>query len=1400
MGIVNARLTLERRPCRIRRCGYGLWSLWLICLAPWALAAKPLAPGDAPDALKPWVGWALHGEDAHVCSIAHDDPGERRCLWPTRLSLQLDANGGRFEAQWRAEAETWAALPGEEALWPQQVELDGTPALVAVREGVPAVRLPPGEHRATGRFAWERLPENLAIPRDSGLLSVAVEGRPVQPAFDAQGRLWIQGAQRPAREEVANTLTARVFRKIADETPLLLVTRLDMEIAGEQREVWFSGALLPEFVPLRLSSPLPARLEPDGRLRVQARPGRWQIELVARHPAEIPRLAALAEAVEPWPAEEVWSFEAHQEIRVVEIEGAPAVDPRQTDMPPDWQNLPAWRIRPGDALEFKPLRRGDPASAPDNLSLRRRLWLDFDGGGYTAHDEIGGSLSRDWRFDALPGVDLGRVDIDGEAQPITRQGEDGPPGVEIRRGQVRLAADSRLERADSRLSATGWARDFQSVSAELNLPPGWRLFAALGVDNAPGAWAENWSLLDFFMTLILALAAGSLRGWGSGVAAGLALALLWHEPDAPRYVWMHLLIAVALLRALPEGRVAVWVRRYRNLSALALLFVALPFMTEQVRVGLYPQLAYPGRETFGALQGIGGALEGGMQANAPAPMQNAEPPEAEAVMAPPPPAPQPEAPGKPVPKRKAPASLLDSDLFKSDPSNDRAEQFRALDPNAITQTGPGLPDWHWRSLTLSWNGPVLADQEIRLLLLPPAANLALNLARVASIVLLAWTLLREGGGRGASGWRVPGFGAVSALVLALLAIPHAKAELPSQALLDELKTRLLAPPDCAPACAQIPTMRLRLGATDLNQRLEVHALAAVAVPLPAQEGQWLPERVEIDGKAADSLFRTPGGALWVGLKPGRHEVSLNGPLPARPQFQLALPLRPHRLEAEGGGWRIEGLRENGEPEAQLQLTRILATGGETAEKELEARPLPPFLEVHRTLILGLNWRVATRVRRVSPADAPVLAEIPLLPGESVLTPGLQAKNGKLALGLAPGQTETAWESALEMRPSIRLEAPRTDAWSEIWRVDLSPAWHLESEGIPVVRHMDERGARLPEWRPWPGETVALKLTRPQGAKGATLTIDESRLILSPGQRAEDAQLSLTLRSAQGGQHTLKLPAGAALQRVAVDGAERPIRQQGQTVTLPIRPGRQTFDLYWREERGIGWRYVAPETDLGAPSVNGAIEVHLGQDRWTLLTGGPRLGPAVLFWGALAVLLPVSFALGRLNWTPLRARHWFLLLIGLSQIDLSEAVGIVGWLFALGWRGRRGEGLSDRRFNWLQAGMAILSPLALLWLFDGVEHGLLGLPDMQIAGNGSDAWRLNWYSDRNAQTLAQPWALSAPLWLYRALMLAWALWLALRLLGWLRWGWSCCSAGGLWRRRKPKPAEAQALPGWTDDGA
>jgi hypothetical protein len=53
-----------------------------------------------------------------------------------------------------------------------------------------------------------------------------------------------------------------------------------------------------------------------------------------------------------------------------------------------------------------------------------------------------------------------------------------------------------------------------------------------------------------------------------------------------------------------------------------------------------------------------------------------------------------------------------------------------------------------------------------------------------------------------------------------------------------------------------------------------------------------------------------------------------------------------------------------------------------------------------------------------------------------------------------------------------------------------------------------------------------------------------------------------------------------------------------------------------------------------------------------------------------------------------------------------------------------------------------------------------------------------------------------LWIYKGLMLAWALWLASALLGWLRAGFASFRKGGVWRAkppRSPQPARTQGVP-------
>ena len=116
----------------------------------------------------------------------------------------------------------------------------------------------------------------------------------------------------------------------------------------------------------------------------------------------------------------------------------------------------------------------------------------------------------------------------------------------------------------------GWDADFDGLSATLELPPGWRLLHASGVDRAQPTWIASWTLLDLFVVMVVAMATLRLFGVVGGGLALATLALVYTEPGAPRWVWLFVLAAEALRRAVPEGRLARALRWLR-LGAYAAL-------------------------------------------------------------------------------------------------------------------------------------------------------------------------------------------------------------------------------------------------------------------------------------------------------------------------------------------------------------------------------------------------------------------------------------------------------------------------------------------------------------------------------------------------------------------------------------------------------------------------------------------------------------------------------------------------------------------------------------------------------------------------------------------------------------------------------------------------------------
>ena len=1376
-----------------------LFVVGVLALAAVAASAEPLDPEDVPEPLRPWIDWVLRGHESARCPGLVGS-GARHCVWPSRLELELGPSAARFSQHLLAAIAAEVPLPGaagSPTTWPEAVRVDGRAVPILERRGRPFVFLPMGRHHITGTIPWRGMPPSLQIPPGTGLVSATHNGRPVTLRRESAGRLWLHDDAAAARAEARETLEVEVHRRVEDGIPLLLETRIGLRVSGSAREVLLGVALPERFVPMHLEGELPARLEPDGRLRVQVRPGTFALRLFARDTA---RTDVLRAPLQPeggiWDATEEWVFEARPQLRAVDLEDGVAIDPTQTQLPSEWRALPAFRFDGTDGLRLVERQRGRSETA-DRLRIDRTFHLDFSGNGATVSDAIAGELVSSTRLEMSPGTSLGRVAVAGVDQPVTRLEGAVGAGVELALGPVQLNADSRIEAGASSLSAVGWAHDFDSAAATLYLPPGWRLFHATGVDDADLTWIARWTLLDVFLVMIAGVAALRLFGRRVGLLAGIALVLSYTEPGAPRVAWLVLLGLEALRRVAPEGRLLRWIGAARGGTLGLLVIVTVPFAIQQVRAGLFPALERPvaAAPTF---LGISPALiQGGVN---------------EIVV----------TAGKREQSIADVARGLAGELELAEEDADarlpvsrelgtpRAARGRGLvshkraslydpDPDTTVATGPGLPEWTWTEVSLSWSGPVDAEQRLGLWLVPPWANAFLALLRIAAVVALGGVLFGMAPTPLRRWLRIEdGSSAGTLLALCLLAFPlampsGARAEVPPQATLDELRSRLLEPAPCHPNCAQIARMGLGVRGDRAEIVLEVETGARTAVPLPGSGANGLAvETVTLDGTDAADLLRTADGAVWVLVPEGIHQVRILARLPNRATVEIPLPLAPRRSRLRGRteGWTLAGLRPDGGTAPALQLIR---ESGRTESDELEPTDIPPFVRVERTLELGLRWAVRTTVHRVAPRGGALVVEVPLLPGESVTTPGLEVAEGHVRVALGPRASGVSWASILEPSERLVLVAPEEVAWTEIWRIDPSPIWHVSSEGVPPVA--SSAGRRLREWQPWPGETLTLSVDRPEGTGGRTWTVDRAGLRFTPGLRSTDVQLDLTIRSSQADRHSIALPKGSDLTRIQIEGRDQPLRQEDSVVSFPIQPGSQTVTIGWREARSIALVSRAPAIDLGARGVNAHIEANVPDGRWLLGVGGPRLGPVLLFWPILGLWMVLAWGLARVEGIPLRARHWIGLAIGFTQASMWAAGVFVTWLLALAWRRRHAEAQAHWAawaFDGLQLGLVALTALALASLLATIETGLLGSPEMDVLGNGSSGHHLRWYADRIDGALPVPWMLSLPLWVYRLAMLAWSLWIAQAPIGWLRWSWDCFGTGGLWRPLRRRRA-AEEIP-------
>ena len=1316
---------------------------------------------DIPKSLKEWRAWVLDDVKDRDCPI-HFTNGQRICSYPTEIEVDVKSGYLSFKMMVAVfKNRQRVTLPNAYQNWVKEVMVDGKEAVVLGGD-VATVILDEGEHIVEGRLAYRDTPKYLQLPKSMALVTLYSDGEKVaHPKVDEESRLWLNENQQSTDKK--GTLSVSIYRKLIDGHPMKMRTNLHFRVSGKMRSVLLDGIVLEGFLPSSLSSKLDAKITKDKKLEVQVKAGEWVVNIDSFSSTNLFELKPPNYTFH-YANQEMLSLQRDASYRTIEVVDGQTIDPTQTNIPKGWRALPLYLLERDKGLKIKELYKSAKQQQRNDFTLRREVWLDFDGQGYSIKDHINATISKVKRLESREALELGSVTINSKPMLINSLKGHQQKGVELREKSMSIEASSRYEKSIDTLPINGWSEEFNRVSIKLNLPPGWRLFASFGSDaEGVKAWVDKWNLMDIFLVLLLSISIFQLFGFKWSLPATLFLLLLWHENNAPTLIWLWLLALVALIRVLDKGRIKKILQAIFVISSIFVILSVLQFSVDKIRATLYPQLERDSYVEMGNLLEQDSAsvdYEDNMIIKSARPMV------------------------KKVIRQESISNYSKKDIVM--PKRKQILMQNRVDPKAIVQTGEGTPTWSWTQHTFSWQSAVGSNDKLELWFITPIMSKILNILTILGMMYLLFMFLQDFIQTSLKGLKDRVFvgGGLKALLLISLMTLSSQSlkadEIPNMELLKELKGKLTKPPACLPNCASIEQMEVLVKDNDtLMVNMRISSGADISVPILGNRNIWLPQKVSVNGSNKSYLQLDNGGDLWVMLRRGVHDIELMGSVEGLNQIMLSSQLPIHNLTTKKSDlWKI-----NSDNKSYIELISLDKKSTQSREKLKSA--IEPMVEITRTFYFGLRWYIETEVKLLNQIDKPYTLRYRLLENESVLNKEIEVEDREAILHLRNSHKRYSWRSSLAITPQLHLLASSQNQITEIWKMDISSMWNMNYKGLQSDSQVAKDNLLMPTFRPWRGETLTVDLESVKAVKGESLTIESNQLNIVQSQRYRDLTLTLKLKSSRAEQYVVSIENLKELTSVKIDGVAHYLKINSGKISLPLKAKAQTVVIKWKEESTTQNIYSFSDINLSKESVNSSLSLVLPSNRWILWTKGALLGPAVLLWGVLLAILLFALILGRIEGSPLKVRDWLLLGLGVSTSSVMIMLPIVAWISLLRYRELKGDRLGGVLRNIVQVLIVITTVVALITMVGAVSVGLLGNPDMMIQGNNSYGLNLHWYLDRVGEKLAEPTVISISIWYYRALMLLWAIWISFSLIKWLKWAWSIFSSGDMWVRGEKK---------------
>ncbi len=1319
---------------------------------------------DIPDDLVDWQGWVQYQQEFRTCPyFANKGAGSKAnhlCAWPQQLVLDVSENQADFYITWEVLADSWVPLPGDQKTWPQAITINQSQVPVQNKSHQPRVFLTPGRYQIRGTFNWQSRPESIGVPSEIADIALSIEGEPVKFPVRQDRALWL-GEVTDDEQIEANSLDIEVNRLFIDGHPMVVFLALDLQVSGVARNENLGRILTDQFQITDVSGELNAYVDQSGDLWVQLKPGYSEI-LITMNVLGWPSSFTFTADGENWPKQEIWAYQDNKNIRLTQVEGVTPINPEQTSS--RWFEVPNYLVNDGDVFTINEQKRGT-LNQSEQLVLQRQAWLSFDGQTFRSKDRISGEKLGSWRLNADDQLQLLSATNAGETLLIT-ESEAGEQGVELRKPRVDLTIDG--EFGGSFLNQiSGWNSQFESVQTRLFLPHGYMALATYNVDSTRHVWLEQWRLWDIFIVMLLTVLTFKVIGLKASVFALLALVLGYHSVNMPLYSWASLILALGLMAWLPQGRWLRLVQTYTLLSVLALVIYLIPFLVNEARLTIHPQLenrhamAEPSL-SFSKVKKTAPLNQVYQQRYSTDNAVQA----ADAMFA--------EEPLEEQGKLTVTGSRIK-----------RADLLNRYQTDATIQAGKGTPQWRYNPVVLNWDGPITATQSYQLYLITPWMRVLWRLLLIGFTVMWLMTVLKHMWTMRNNQKKVTSTSLFWVFGL-LFAQPLWADDFPSDGMLKELQNRLYPAAECGHQCATVESASVRVEGHRLTIQMTYHTLADVVVPLPGS-ADWQILNVRVNEQIVRNRLRHQN-FTWLALEQGINQVELVGDLASKNAVSVNFPYQPGHVTVQSQDWQFAGIDGNHMTGKTLQLIAAKRTET-TTEESTQSTDIKPYVKLQRYIKFDDQWYVDNHVTRVAPKHGVVNVALPLLDNEFPLEKVQQDDQGRVLVSMAPGELQFSWRSRLERLDQWQITAQPSEQHIESWHVVSSPQWHVDMAGVPLVAtenmtdDYDDYFEHI--YMPRPGESLNIAVSRPAAVAGEALSIDAINNTYTVGKRTTKTITKINYRATQGGRFEVNLDPSAVVKKVSFDGVDSNLVNENGVVAVSYLPGQHNVTIEWHFNHDLGVINHTPSINMNAAYSNLNQTIQVPRDRWLLWGGSAGVGPAFLYWGELLVFVILAFFLARIKYSPLKAWQWLVLGCAFGTFSWLAFAWVASWLFFVGWKQQFNGFDSRAKSILLQWFSLIFTLIALGVLIGAVAYGLLSYPDMGVAGVGASASRLEWYLDAGANQIPSITLFSLHLWWYKLLILLWSIWVSFALLSWLKQLLQSLRQGDWWPKFKSK---------------